>query len=575
MIRVPLFGLAALLTLAALGTQGCGDSHETATPTAAGPARQVVETPPMVGTLPTATPQPTLVTEEVSRPFNPHKDCPRIVSKSGTSGAQTSTATPGDRPGAEGITAPDPLDAIVRVNQYRPDEGSERTHIASGVVLSEARYVATVLDFSQPLGCPEVVLRNGTALPARVFSLHQMSGAAILEVGDGSIRPGPTISRDDMYSQTAVQIYHNTSDGSLSVFDGVATAADGETLWVLALGIEPGDGDIVLDSDGSLVGVVVPHDRWRGAMSVSYSGGPPRPDGYDGLSGLSLAVRGSALARLSQGAPDDDLLTTPVKVHFGGPSSGWSSIGGDRIAIGKKMTGFLRTLDEPAAIEGLGGTIGSIVFGMDRPNQGAHLELLYPVSQPLEASDGTLVASGRYLMLIWGRGTGSPDLILAGPDPDHVTHAFEADGLEDLWSFAQGPRGSSFVPFQTYSNAGFPSEYPLRWSLGSDRGTYSPGEIVRISLRVENVSVLPIKVQLPSPFRVESSAGSHEWEAEFVSDREIEAIPPGGVLILTTDWDQTDRQGRQVRAGTYHVSSTSYSAGSGVYATGAAFKIAE
>lgn len=34
--------------------------------------------------------------------------------------------------------------------------------------------------------------------------------------------------------------------------------------------------------------------------------------------------------------------------------------------------------------------------------------------------------------------------------------------------------------------------------------------------------------------------------------------------MLTTDWDQTDSQGEPIRDGIYHVSSTSYSAGSGV-----------
>ena len=582
MRRLLLFVLAALLTVAAFGTQGCGDSREVKTPAVAGPAMpqetdpQTAVTNPTPLPQPTATPRDTAVAEEVAMPFNPEQDCPKIESKSGTSEARDRSATPGSESGEGGTVVPEPIDAIVQVNQYRTDERNERPHVASGVVLSEARYVATILDFSQPLGCPEVVLRSGTTLPARVIALHHMSGAAILEVSGDGVPRGVSESARQVQSETAVRFYHSTSGGSFVPLEGVAAVAGSEALWILSKSPGPTVGDPIFDTEGGFLGMVVHGSQTKGAVPDLRPGGAPKPRPYTGLSGPRVAVSAPALMQLAQEETDHDLLNSPVVVRFFGVTSLIRSpIGGDPAAIGKRVAGYLQALDRPAEIEGLGGPLRSVFKGMKEFYAAFNLELLYPISQPLEASDGTLLGVARYFVLWWGRGAGKPDLILAGSSPDLITHAFEADGLDELWSHVQAARLTSYAPFQTYDSAGFPREYPLRWRLTTDKETYSAGESVQLGLEIKNVSLLPMDVQLPSSFRVESSAGAHKWEAEFVSDREIEAVPPGEVIILTTDWDQTDRQGRQVRAGTYHVSSTSYSAGSGVYATGASFKIAE
>ena len=278
----------------------------------------------------------------------------------------------------------------------------------------------------------------------------------------------------------------------------------------------------------------------------------------------------SALEQLSQEVTGDGLLDIPVKVHFGGDTRGWTSRDGDPIIIAERVNSYLRSLGEPAEIDGLGESIGSIV-GV---SSGSMLGLIYPASQPLESADGTLVGSARYLMMWWGRGAGKPDLILTGPDSDRITHAFEVDGLKELESLARYHQ-RRFEPFRTSSNAGFPSEYPLKWTLASGESTYLPGETVQISLRVENVSILSVEIQSPSPFRVYSSDGHYSWESEFVSDRESETVLPGEVLVLTTDWDQTDDQGRHVPAGAYFVDNLSRSAGSGAYASGTSFEILE
>lgn len=577
---LPLIRLATLMTLAVCVSHGCGDNSEVERPAAAVPAlpneiaQPITVTEPTPLAQPTATPHRTVAVEEVTRPFNPDQDCPKIGPAPGTSVAQRSSATPVGEAGEDGTVEPDPLDAIVQVNQYRPDEGRERTRVSSGVVLSEASYVATVLDYSQPLGCPEVVLRNGTTLPARVISIHQMSGAAILEVSGSDLPQGVSELARTVQSETAVHIYHGTPGGPFVALKGVATVAGSDTLWILAKSTGPSVGDPIFDTEGGYFGLVVHGNGGKGALPDLTPGGAPKPKPYTELSGPHVAMSAPALMQLAQGEPDDDLLSTPVVVRFFGASGGAKSpIGGDPAAIAEKVFGYLRALDVPAEVEGLGGSLSSILRNMKQLHFGFNLELLYPISQSLKASDGTLLGVARYFVLWWGLGAGKPDLILAGSSPDLITHAFEANGLEELWSHVRADRLTSYAPFQTHDSAGFPDEYPLRWSLTTDRETYSAGETVQVGLRVENVSPLPMEVHLPSPFRVESSAGSHEWEDEFVSDEEVETVSPGEVLILTTDWDQTDNRGRQVRVGTYHVSSTSYSAGSGVHATGTSFKI--
>ena len=512
---------------------------------------------------------------ETTRPFDPITDCSPTAGPSPSRSERNQDADPEASPETGESTWVVPPEGIVLVNHYQhyPEEVAGRSHIASGVVLPGTTYVATALDFSQPLGCLEVVPPGGTALPARLVALHRLSGAAILEVNGGGLPEGVHIPPDAVLSETAVRIYHGTGDGSYSGIDGAATTAGGEALWVVATGLEPAVGDAVFDTAGGFVGVIVPRYQWRG-LHDGTPGGAPKHIGYTGLS-THVAMGAPALMQLAQVAPDEELLNTPVKVRFLGAYSVVSPIDGDPIAIGEKFAGYLKGLDAPIEVEGLGGPFWSILRGMGAPQGGTNLEVLYPVPQSLEASDGSVLGYARYFVMFWGRGVGIPDLILAGSDNKRITHVFEVHGLEELWSHTQATRLTQYTPFLTNDSAGFPSEYPLRWSLISDEPTYSPGETVQISLRVENVSILPVDIELPIPFRVDHARVPHSWEMEFTSVRYSETVNPGEVLVLTVDWDQTDAQGMRVPAGSYQIYRDSNHAASGAYARSASFEILE
>ena len=132
-------------------------------------------------------------------PFNPLDDCPQPEDSSGPNqaGAQAnSNEALENTPGA----------AVVSINEYPPD-GVERTHIANGVVLRESGQVAAVIDFSAYPRCLEVVLQDGTALPARMLAVHRRSGTTILEVTSAGLPHGATISQSPIYTETPVHMY--------------------------------------------------------------------------------------------------------------------------------------------------------------------------------------------------------------------------------------------------------------------------------------------------------------------------------------------------------------------------------
>ena len=124
--------------------------------------------------------------------------------------------------------------------------------------------------------------------------------------------------------------------------------------------------------------------------------------------------------------------------------------------FGGYINGCLRTLGEPAEIEGLDGPTADIVGW----GPGMQLQLVNPAPRLLESAAGRLMGFALYGMLWWDRGPGEPGLALTGTDADRITHAFKVHGLEGLEALARY-RQPSNPPFRTSSNAGFPQKYPL------------------------------------------------------------------------------------------------------------------
>ena len=550
---------ALMLFLVSLAAHGCGAGGELETPSVTSPV-----VPTQADQL-AAQPE-----EEAAISLHPVDDCPESGIETVSAAAQPGGATRGMQDTSAESSGPAPSDSIVWVNQYSPDEGGERVHIANGVVLAETGYVATALDLSLPLGCFELALQDGTAISARIVAIHRASGAVLLKADVSGISRGVPISRDPVHSETAVHMYRVTRDTILYAIEGAATAANSEALWVLAMGSGPAAGEAFFDSDGALVGVVTPDYYWEGALP-SLLVGPPRTWGYPEVHGPHRVFRARSLELLAQGIPDEKMLGIPVRLRFGGPARGWSVPYGDPAAVGEKVDGYLRALDEPAEVDGLGGPVEDIVGYVPL---GVQLELVYPAPRPLESSDGRLLGLIRYVMLWWDRGPGKPGLVLAGPEPDHITHAFEVGGLDEFEALARYHEPSYRAP-QTLTSTGLPTEYPLRWTMRFDRSSYSEGEPVRINLLVENLGEKPIELQLPSPFELRDSDRARIWWSEFVSDREEGTVMPGETLILTSTWDQTDSEDRQVPYGTYRIFHFPRILGSGTYANSASFEIVE
>ena len=310
--------------------------------------------------------------EGVTRPLDPVSDCSLPAGPTASETDRSLAAGPRKSSETGDPTRREAPEGIVSISRYLPEGAAGRTHLASGIVLLGTTYVATALDFSQPLGCLEVVSHEGMVLPARLVALHRLSGAAILEVSGDGLPEGVHIAPRAVQSETAVRIYHRTGDGSYGVIDGAATTAGGEALWIVATGLEPAVGDVVFDTAGEFVGVIVPRYQWRGFHDVM-PGGAPKPIGYTGLSGPHVAMSARALMHLAQEVPDEELLNTPVKVRFLGALYGVSPIGGDPDAIGGKVAGYLKALAPPIAVEGLDGPFWSILRGMGAPLVGTNL----------------------------------------------------------------------------------------------------------------------------------------------------------------------------------------------------------
>ena len=523
---------AFLLIVAAAGLGGCGLPGEP------GPR------PPIDKPIPDAEGRKSEVAKTYQT-FNPLEDCPQPEDSPGPDTERIRTVTSGTKPESGQSMESKPYETIVAVNEYPPDGGDERNHIANGVLLGETGHVATSVDYSTYPRCLEVVLRDGTALPAMIRAVHADSGATILEAPQIGIPMGVSISASPIYAEAPVHMYGIRNGDSPSAVEAAAANAGNDVFWLLARSKELTAGDAIFDSDGALVGLLKA-GRWQGAtISLGGGGAPTRPD-YPGLSGTRLAVKASVLEDLSEQEPDEGLLDVPVVFHFGEAGVGGAIWDSDPVALAEKADSYLSSLDTPAIIENLGGPAARIVgYG-----PGKWLELIYPASQSLESTGGKQLGYARYVMMWWRRGAEKPDVILAGPDSDRITHAFEVEGLGEFEALVRS-RQSYYRPFMTPDSAGFPREYPARWSFTTDTSSYSPGETVRVSLRIENVSVLLLVVELPSPFWIRSDENCQAWDSEFASEGEYETILPGDMLVLTTEWDQVDREVRQASEGNY------------------------
>ena len=238
----------------------------------------------------------------------------------------------------------EPYEAIVAVNEYPPDGGNERNHIANGVLLGETGHVATAVDFSTYPRCLEVVLRDGTALPARISAVHADSGATILEAPQAGIPGGVPISPSPIYTEAPVHMYGIRNGDSPAVIEAAAANAGTDVFWLLARSKELTAGDAIFDSDGALVGLLKA-GRWQGAtISLGGGGAPTRPD-YPGLSGTRLAVKASVFENLSEQEPDEGLLDVPVAFHFGEAGVGGAIWDSDPVALAEKADSYLRSLD--------------------------------------------------------------------------------------------------------------------------------------------------------------------------------------------------------------------------------------
>ena len=118
-----------------------------------------------------------------------------------------------------------------------------------------------------------------------------------------------------------------------------------------------------------------------------------------------------------------------------------------------------------------------------------------------------------------------------------------------------GPPTPTLLPTLT------PPAHGLAASVSVDRTAYGPGEPVRMTLVIENVSAETQRLSFRSgqryDFVVEDSSGRQVWrwsaDKFFILVLGEEAIAPGQRLVYREEWDQRDESGDPLPGGTYAV----------------------
>ena len=384
-------------------------------------------------------------------PFDPADDCPDDAESLRSEITPNSPSTSSAEAGQSETGASNPSEVLVSIYKYEPGGDGTRRHIANGVALGQQGLVATVIYYGSPVRCLEVVLQTGARHVGQIVAIDPTSGATIIGIAatdlpDHLADPPPVID-----SGKPVLVYHQPQEGPVEVSEGVVSDASGSMLWVEVAGPFLFRGTAVFDSDGNLVGLAAHAPgpgarlggRWTGAITgPTGGGGAPRPAGYyQGIGRPKPVVNARTIHELLTAVSDDNVLDTPVKVHYGGPgpTGSWRHYDGDARALAEAVGSLLRSLGDPIEIGGLGGHVFDVVgFGPGT----TWLELLYLRSQRLRSEDGALLGYARYVMLWWDRGAEMPDLILAGDRLDRITHAFVGENLKDLEAF----RTSAFQP---------------------------------------------------------------------------------------------------------------------------------
>jgi len=98
-----------------------------------------------------------------------------------------------------------------------------------------------------------------------------------------------------------------------------------------------------------------------------------------------------------------------------------------------------------------------------------------------------------------------------------------------------------------------PAKPPLEVGATTDKGSYLPGEDIKVAFSFKNVSSSPVQIE-PFPPAVEIMRPEpYEPLRSFSAGTGTRSLNPGEAAIYTVTWDQLDNQQKQVDYGYYYV----------------------
>ena len=454
-----------------------------------------------------------------------------------------STPTP-TKPSAEILAYPEtpPLTLPASVEAWKDavvvvDVELARGHTRKqqGLVVS-ANAVLTVLDMREEIASLSVSVPTKGKIPAFIQRFDPLTGAALLSVDTVGLIAAPR-EHVSILPGEPVLLLKREEDGSLSVRETFASPSLNapQDLFALLTFSTPNQqwGTVVVSADGAPVGLA--GEKWGWFGLIRPSGPPPGPD-------QTSVLLGSALQLLEAAPPNANI--TPAAVAYHG--QGWSRyVDGPtaRQLVADPVKETINSFDQSVTLDNLDGRPGYLFDNM----AGTMLELIYAEPQELRDADGTLLGSGRYIVLWWAREDGARDLVLCGKDSNRLGAAFATHDLDSFAALMEevpsGPRSlADAVPLSLLGDGGG-YQYPYAWELKSDQLRYSRSEPVTLTFTVTNISDWPAPLDYMPPILTIHSLEERRDVATFRYGNEHRVLEPGESASFVMTWDQMDVAG--------------------------------
>ncbi|GEM_PF-5838091 len=435
-------------------------------------------------------------------------------------------------------------DAVVGV---RVELANGRLRNQQGLVVADGTML-TVLDLTEEIAALSVRLADGSDSNATIERIDPRTGAALLSVSfeaqpavaglDAAVAPGEPVlllSRD--WNSDELIVEEALASPSLNAPDLVFALPAGY--------FPPTQRGTVVVADGTPIGLAGHARTWYGQQAVW---------GQMGGTDLPVVLLGAALHLLERSSPPPSIV--PAGVVYHGQDRGQPVDGPEtRALLAGPVQEVLDRLGEPVELENLGRHPRYVL-----PNkQTTMLELLFAAPQELRRTGGGLLGKARYIVLWWGRKDGAPDLVICGPNAEHLGGAFTTHGLRSFEELMEGAPSTS--PHSIVAATRLPKlkgapgpedyQYPYVWELKPDKSAYAEHELVKLTFTVTNVSDWPIPLNYVPPRVTISSIREHRDVAVLRHGDGHRILDPGERASYTITWDQAHFEGELVLAGRY------------------------